>query len=226
MQVLGMEVLVFLLAGVPLVYAANALVVRLTAFDGELVDDDSARALPWQQGPWPARARWAVLLLLLPAMAIAASRFDLLQAIVVTLLVLALLVITATDLLRFRVPNAITYPGTCLALAAALLMPDGNLDHALLAALLGGGVFFLLALVTGGGIGLGDVKLAVLIGATLGLPVAYQALLYGVLAAAVCMAVLLIAGIVSRRQPVPYAPFLSLAAIVVVLVQGAAFAPL
>jgi prepilin signal peptidase PulO-like enzyme (type II secretory pathway) len=56
--------------------------------------------------------------------------------------------------------------------------------------------------------------------------VAYQALLYGVLAAAVCMAVLLIAGIVSRRQPVPYAPFLSLAAIVVVLVQGAAFAPL
>jgi prepilin signal peptidase PulO-like enzyme (type II secretory pathway) len=145
---------------------------------------------------------------------------------VVSLLVLALLVITATDLLRFRVPNAITYPGTVAALAAAVLMPDGSAGDAALAALLGGAFFFLLVLVTRGGIGLGDAKLAVLIGAALGLPLAYQALVYGVIAAAVVMGVLLVAGVVNRRQPVPYAPFLSTAAIVMVLLQGAAFAPL
>jgi leader peptidase (prepilin peptidase)/N-methyltransferase len=129
-------------------------------------------------------------------------------------------------MLRFRVPDAVTYPGTLLVLVAALLMPEGNAGEALLAAAIGGGLFFALAVVTRGGIGLGDVKLAVLIGAALGLPVAYQALLYGVLAAAVVMAVMLVAGIVSRRQAVPYAPFLSLSAILVVLLQGAAFAPL
>src|SRR5690606_32573037 len=119
----------------------------------------------------------------------------------------------------------ITYPGTLAALGAAVLMPDGNIGDALLAALLGGGVFFGLAVITRGGIGLGDVKLAVLIGAALGLPIAVQALVYGVLAAAVVMGVMLVAGVVSRRQPVPYAPFLSMAAIVAVLSQGGAFAP-
>jgi prepilin signal peptidase PulO-like enzyme (type II secretory pathway) len=221
-----MEALAFFLAGLPLVFIANKVVVQLTTFEEELVDEDDAHALPWQQGAWPDRVRWAVLLILPVAMAIAASRFDLLQAMAVSLLVLALLVITATDMLRFRVPNAVTYPGTIAALAAAVLMPDGSIGDAVLAALLGGGVFFLLAVITRGGIGLGDVKLAVLIGAGLGLPIAYQALLYGIVAAAVVMGVLLVAGVVGRRQPVPYAPFLSLAAIVMLLTQGAAFAPI
>jgi prepilin signal peptidase PulO-like enzyme (type II secretory pathway) len=221
-----MEALAFFLAGLPLLFVANRLVLYLTTFEEDLVEEDDARALPWQQGDWPDRVRWAILLLLPVAMAVAASRFDLLQAMAVSLVVLALLVITATDMLRFRVPNAITYPGTVAALAAAVLMPDGNIGDAVLAALLGGGVFFVLAVITRGGIGLGDVKLAVLIGAALGLPIAYQALLYGVVAAAVVMGVLLVAGVVGRRQAVPYAPFLSLAAIVMLLAQGAAFAPL
>ena len=221
-----MEVLAFFLAGMPVVFAANGLVVNLTTFEEELVEGDGIRVLPWQQEPWPERVRWAVLLPLPVAMAIAADRFELLQAIVVSLLVLALLVITATDLLRFRVPNAVTYPGTAIALAAAVLMPEGRAGEALLAALLGGGFFSLLVLITRGGIGLGDAKLAVLIGAALGLPVAYQALIYGVIAAALVMGLMLVTGVVNRRQPVPYAPFLSLAAIVMVLVQGAAFAPL
>jgi prepilin signal peptidase PulO-like enzyme (type II secretory pathway) len=223
---LEMAALAFFLIGLPLVYVANRLVVELTDFEEELVDADDARALPWQQGAWPARVRWATLLLLPAMMAVAAYRFDLLQAIAVSVLVLALLMITATDMLRFRVPNVITYPGTLAALAAALLMPNGNIGEAALAAVLGGAVFFLLALITRGGIGLGDAKLAVLIGAALGLPIAYQALIYGVLAAAVVMGVMLLAGIVTRRQAVPYAPFLSMAAIVMLLSQGAAFAPL
>ena len=33
-------------------------------------------------------------------------------------------------------------------------------------------------------------------------------------------------GVVGRKQAVPYAPFLALAAVAVVLTQGAAFAPL
>jgi prepilin signal peptidase PulO-like enzyme (type II secretory pathway) len=221
-----MEAIIFFLVGLPAFLVANLLVVRLTSFEEDLVDEEDGRVLPWQQGAWPDRVRWATLLLLPLAMAVAASRFDLLQAMAVSLVVFALLVITATDMLRFRVPNAVTYPGTIAALAAAVLMPDGSIGDAALAALLGGGVFFLLALVTRGGVGLGDVKLAVLIGAALGLPIAYQALIYGIVAAAMVMGLLLVAGVVGRRQPVPYAPFLALAAIVMLLTQGGAFAPL
>ena len=221
-----MEALVFFLAGLPFVYLANRLVIALTTFEEELVYGEEGRVLPWQQGAWPARVRWATLMLLPALMAVAASRFDFAQAILVSLLVGALLVITATDLLRFRVPNVITYPGIVAALAAAVFMPDGSIGDAVLAAVTGGSVFFVLAVITRGGIGLGDAKLAVLIGAALGLQVAYQALLYGVVAAAVVMGIMLLAGIVSRRQPVPYAPFLAFAAIAMLLTQGGAFAPL
>jgi prepilin signal peptidase PulO-like enzyme (type II secretory pathway) len=124
------------------------------------------------------------------------------------------------------VPNVVTYPGIILALAAAVLLPDGDVADALLAAAVGGGFFFVLAFITAGGIGLGDVKLAMLIGAGLGLQIGLQALFWGILAAAVVMGALLVIGVVSRRQAIPYAPFLSLAAIVVLLMQGTAFAPL
>jgi leader peptidase (prepilin peptidase)/N-methyltransferase len=159
-------------------------------------------------------------------MAVAGARFGALQALAVSLLVAALLVCTATDLLRFRVPNVITYPGIVLALVATIVMPGGDIRDALLAALLGGGLFFFLAVVTAGGIGLGDAKLAALIGAALGLPIAYQALVYGIVAAAIVMVALFLAGAIGRKQAMPYAPFLSLAAIAVVLLQGTAFAPL
>jgi prepilin signal peptidase PulO-like enzyme (type II secretory pathway) len=221
-----MEALAFFLAGLPLVLVANRMVVQLTTFEEDPADRQDRRRLPWQHGVWPARVRWGVLALLPPAMAVAGARFDLLQAAGVSLLVAALLICTATDLLRYRVPNIITYPGTVLALAAAVLMPEGDIRDAVLAAILGGALFLVLALVTRGGIGLGDVKLAMLIGAALGLPIGYQALLYGVVAAAVVMAVLLLVGVVTRKQAIPYAPFLSLAAIAVTLLQGTAFAPL
>jgi prepilin signal peptidase PulO-like enzyme (type II secretory pathway) len=113
-----------------------------------------------------------------------------------------------------------------LALIAAVLMPDGDIGQALLAAVAGGGFFFILALLTRGGIGLGDAKLAMLIGAGLGFQIAMQALFWGIVAAAVVMVLMLVLRTVTRKQAVPYAPFLSLAAIAVMLVQGTAFAPL
>ncbi|HWO73931.1 MAG TPA: A24 family peptidase [Dehalococcoidia bacterium] len=166
-----MEPVLFFLLGLPLVYVANRLVVQLTAFD-EDSEGENARVLPWQQGAWPGRVRWGVLLMLPPSMAVAGARFEFIPAIGVSLLLAGLLICTATDLLRFRVPNVVTYPGIVLALFAAVVMPDGHLASAFLAALLGGVLFLILAIFSRGGLGFGDVKLAVLIGAALGLPAA------------------------------------------------------
>jgi prepilin signal peptidase PulO-like enzyme (type II secretory pathway) len=132
----------------------------------------------------------------------------------------------ATDLLCYRVPNVVTYPGVVLALAAAAFMPHGDLRSALIAVGLSASLFLGVWVLSRGGIGLADVKFAVLIGAALGLPAAYAALALGIIIGGFVMAALLVTGRVSRRQVTPYAPFLALSAIAVVFVQGTVFAPL
>jgi prepilin signal peptidase PulO-like enzyme (type II secretory pathway) len=229
-----MEPFLFFLFGLPVAFAANYLIMRLTdleeddeaEIDAETKGRLAAKRLPWHLGPWPVRVRLLSVASIPALTAVAGWRFDVAQAVAVSLLVVALIVCTATDLLRYRVPNAVTYPGVVLALAAALLMPGADFVTALVAAGLGGFVFLLMAIITRGGMGLGDVKLAVLIGAGLGLPAAYQALALGVIVGGLVILVLFLAGVVGRRQAVPYAPFLALTAVAVVLMQGAAFAPL
>jgi prepilin signal peptidase PulO-like enzyme (type II secretory pathway) len=225
-----MAALVFFLLGLPLAFIANRVVVQLTDLE-ETSDEDgdeatSSRQLPWHRGLWPQRVRWSVLALLPACMAIAATRFDLVQAAIVSLLIAALLVCTATDLLRFRVPNVITYPAIILALAASVVMPDADLAGAIGAASLIGSLFFVMAVVTGGGMGIGDAKLVTLIGAMLGLPAAGQALVIGVLSAGLVILPFFLLGRMGRRDPLPYAPFLALAAVAIGLAQGTAFAPL
>jgi prepilin signal peptidase PulO-like enzyme (type II secretory pathway) len=225
-----MAALAFFLLGLPLAFIANRVVIQLTDFEEppDEGEDEAApsRLLPWHRGLWPQRVRWSVLALLPACMAIAATRFDLLQAAIVSVLIAALLVCTATDLLRFRVPNVITYPAIILALVAAVVMPDADLAGAIGAALLIGSLFFVMAVVTGGGMGIGDAKLVTLIGAMLGLPAAGQALVIGVLSAGLVILPFFLLGRMGRRDPLPYAPFLALAAVAVGLAQGTAFAPL
>ena len=219
-----MDAIAFFFAGLPLAFVTDRLIVRFAL--PPAADDDAALRLPWQSEPWASRLRRGAVLLVPALTGLAGWRFDPLAAAVVSLLLVALLICTATDLLRFRVPNAVTYPGTALALAAALVMPDADVASALLAMVLGGGLFLVMSFLTRGGLGLGDVKLAMLIGAALGLPAAFHALALGIMAGGVVILALFLAGAVSRRQAVPYAPFLALAAMAVVFSQGAAFAPL
>lgn len=223
-----MEPILFFLLGLPVAFIAERLIARFTVAADDVAEDGltAAKRLPWQRDCWPARVRIAVAATMPPLMALTASRFDLVQAVAVSALVVALLICTATDLLRYRVPNAITYPGTLLALAAALVMPGAEFQSALLAFVAAGVGFLALALATNGGFGLGDVKLAALIGAALGLQASYQALFLGIVGGGLILLALFAIGAVGRKQAVPYAPFLALAAVAVVLTQGAAFAPL
>jgi len=230
----------FFLAGLPAAFLLDRAIAVLgrdvdeeSDDDDELLDDDSeepvalvVKQLPWQVEPWRKRVRVMVVVTAPFLMAVAGWRFDPPQAVAVSALVLALLLCTGTDLIEYRVPNVVTYPGTLLALVAAALFPRGDPLNALLAGLAGGLIFLVMAIITRGGLGLGDVKLAVLIGAALGFPAGYQALVFGILAGGLVILALFVTGIVSRRQAVPYAPFLALAAVAVVLTQGAVFAPL
>jgi leader peptidase (prepilin peptidase)/N-methyltransferase len=120
-----------------------------------------------------------------------------------------LIAVAAIDLEHRIVPNRILAPLAVWALAAWALVDPGALPEALIA---GGGAFaFLLvtALIYPAGMGMGDVKLAGVMGLYLGLAVV-PALLVAFLAGSVVgVTILLREGADARKKGVPFAPFLA-----------------
>ena len=83
---------------------------------------------------------------------------------------------------------------------------------------MGLGILLLPVLVTlGRGMGLGDVKLAALIGLTTGFAGVIVAVLGGIILGGLAAAVLLLLRLKKRKDPVPFGPFLSLAAVITLL---------
>jgi leader peptidase (prepilin peptidase)/N-methyltransferase len=123
-----------------------------------------------------------------------------------------LVAITATDLTHRIVPNRIVVPAAAVVLLAQTAL-EPRPEWALAA--LGGGLFlFVAAVVYPAGMGMGDVKLALLMGAALGktLPVA---LLGGMFFALVPSLYLLARhGSAARKMGIPFAPFLALGSVV------------
>ena len=218
--------LAFFVCGIPVAFLLERLILRLTDFESELEESSGRKLLPWQVEPSASRLRVAIVLGVPFLLAASAFRFTPSDAVLVSLFLSALLVCAATDLLRYRVPNLVTYPGFSLALIASAALQDGNLRASIFAVVLAAGFFLPIWALTRGGIGMADVKLAVFIGAALGLPGAFAALALGVAAGGAVMLALLFGGVVGRKQVTPYAPFLAVSAIGITLLEGAAFAPL
>lgn len=121
-----------------------------------------------------------------------------------------LAVITLTDLEHRIIPNAVLGPAAIASLALVALADTGEIGPHLLAAAIGGGLLLIVSLVYPRGMGMGDVKLAFVMGIFLGRAVA-PALLIGFAAGAI-YGVALIAkrGSEARKQAVPFGPFLAL----------------
>jgi len=127
-------------------------------------------------------------------------------------------------LATFRVPNVITYPAAVLAFVAAALMPDGDLQAALIGAATATGFMLIALIISRGAMGLGDVKLAIFAGLAVGWPLIGDVLLLMALSGGAVAIVLLATRVRGRRDPIPYAPFISAATIAVIMWQGTAFA--
>jgi leader peptidase (prepilin peptidase)/N-methyltransferase len=125
---------------------------------------------------------------------------------------IVLVVISAIDLEHRIVPNRIVVPAACAAVVAQTVR-EPSIEW--IAAALGAATFLLVAaLAYPKGMGMGDVKLALLLGAVLGRDIA-AGLMIGLLAGLV-LSVFLFAtkGMAARKQAVPFAPFLAFGAIV------------
>jgi prepilin signal peptidase PulO-like enzyme (type II secretory pathway) len=123
-----------------------------------------------------------------------------------------LVVLSVIDARHRIVPNRIVLPAAAIALVA-----HSAIDHSpewLVWSLIAAGALFLAALVHPRGLGMGDVKLALLLGAVLGAWVTI-ALLIALFAALVPAAILVSRhGASARKLGFPFVPFLSLGAVV------------
>ena len=154
----------------------------------------------------------------------AAVHDELYVAILVALFLGVMLAVALVDARWRIVPNAIVYPSLVLGLAAVVIGQLADVGLEAVSGLIGlvayAGPLFLVALAVPHGMGMGDVKLAALIGLVLGsLGLSYVAVAAGVgiliggLGAVLALAVFRY----GRKQQIPFGPFLVGGAVVAAL---------
>jgi leader peptidase (prepilin peptidase)/N-methyltransferase len=130
-------------------------------------------------------------------------------------LVLLMVPVALIDLDTQIIPNALMGIGAAVAPALVLLTaPDDIIEH-LIAAAAGGGFFLLAVLAYPRGMGVGDIKLAGVLGLFLGRavgPAIFIALVTGTLVGALIMARVGVKA--GRKTKVPFGPFLALGGVV------------
>ena len=134
------------------------------------------------------------------------------EAVVASFFCAVLVAVTATDLTHRIVPNRIVLPAALVVLLAQTALDPS--PEWLLGALGASGFLFAAAIAYPAGMGMGDVKLALLLGAMLGYLVGVG-LMIGMVAALVPSIYLLARhGAAARKMGIPFAPFLAFGAIV------------
>jgi len=135
-----------------------------------------------------------------------------LEALIAAIFCWLLVIVTRTDLEHRLIPDLIVLPGA-LALVVLRTIDDPSLEW-ILSALGAGIVLFLIVLVYPRGLGMGDVKLAALLGAGLGISVVV-AMFVGFFVAFVPAAILFVRhGRAARKHAIPLGPFLALGGLV------------
>ena len=135
------------------------------------------------------------------------------RGLAVMVMAIALVPVVVIDLEHKLIPNVVTYPAAALALTFAIL-DDPSRWWVPVTAGFGAALFlFVLWVIKPAGMGLGDVKLAVLLGAVLGasiIPAFFIAFAAGALLGLVLMAR---QGARARKTQIPFGPYLAAGAL-------------
>jgi leader peptidase (prepilin peptidase)/N-methyltransferase len=161
----------------------------------------------------PISARYPLVELTTGALyaAVVATQDDAVRIVLGLLLVTALVPITLIDFDHRIIPNKITGPAAIAAVITVAALDTDFLPEALIAAVAGGGFFFIAAVLYPRGMGMGDVKLAGMLGLYLGRAVA-PAILIALVSGVVVGAVIIArkGAKEGRKTAVPFGPFLAL----------------
>ena len=135
--------------------------------------------------------------------------------LVVALLFMSLLVIiTVSDLAYMLIPNKVLLPFAVVLFGVRLFIPLEPWWDSFLGAVVGFAVLYLIAVVSKGGMGGGDIKLFFVIGLVLGTVNTLLTLFLAALIGSIAGLILLKRTGQGRKTPIPFGPSIALAAII------------
>ncbi len=134
------------------------------------------------------------------------------------ILILFLAIVTFYDLKSLIIPDGVIIAGVTVGLVLLFLNKDNSLITVILASCVMGGLGLGISLLTKGGLGLGDVKLMATLAIYMGLwNVISVALVASVLSGVVGL-FLLVAGKANKKTFIPFAPFVLVSTVVLLIV--------
>jgi leader peptidase (prepilin peptidase)/N-methyltransferase len=163
----------------------------------------------------PAVMASAIVLALLVALRARSG----IELVVVWFYAFFLLAVTVIDLEHRRVLNIMLAPMAVIAAVFSLLPFAPEPLAMALGGVVGLGLFLVLGIIGRGALGMGDIKLAGVIGIMVGYPGVLYALIAGALLGGVAAVVLLVTRKATRKTAIAYAPYLSLGAIIILWLQ-------
>ncbi len=136
-----------------------------------------------------------------------------------------LTIVFVIDLEHGLILNKVVTPALVLALAIAAIVPPQWLGtigpHPVVSALIGAGtgfiLLFLVALVSRGGMGWGDVKFAAFMGAATGFPLILVAIFAGIITGGVTGILLIVLRRKGRKETIPFGPFLAIGTMIALM---------
>jgi leader peptidase (prepilin peptidase) / N-methyltransferase len=138
--------------------------------------------------------------------------------IAIGLVFVAMLVaVTLTDLDERIIPNRLLAVAAIIGAALIIAADPSSIPERAIAAAAAGGVLFVAALAYPKGMGLGDVKLAAVMGLFLGRNVAAALIIALLAGSAVGLAIIAREGGAARKRAIPFGPFLALGGVVALL---------
>lgn len=146
----------------------------------------------------------------------------------------AMIVITFIDLDFQIIPDAITLPGIVIGLlSASFLLPDPfslqpsafslsfvGFKNSIAGLFLGGGLFYLIAILSRGGMGGGDIKLMAMVGAFMGWKAIFLTTFIGSLVGSAVGIFLMVFKGKGRKTKIPFGPFLAFGSIITLFFGG------
>lgn len=127
-----------------------------------------------------------------------------------------LALIIFTDFEQYVIFDKILLPFAIIGVAAIIHLNLPIVDR-IIAAVFGGGIFFLLSILSRGGIGGGDIKLVAVLGLWLGTEKLLNVVLISCIVAGICAGILILTKKKSRKDFFAYGPYFAMSTIFILL---------
>jgi leader peptidase (prepilin peptidase)/N-methyltransferase len=138
------------------------------------------------------------------------------ELVIMLILLSALIVISFIDYKYMIIPNVITYSGIIIGLLSAIFFDYISIFSSLLGIVIPALILLVIALIFKGGMGMGDVKLASMLGAFLGTTYTLAGIFIGSLLGSIIGLSLMGLGVMERKDRIPFGPFICFGAIIMI----------